>query len=193
MLAVTDADAAKPKFQKPVEPPPPKGTVWELVERERLALGMSASALSVAAMGAKSRSHYNLMATNGSWETAQGTTLQKYVAALVSAGVSPERLHAVAYGKSHEPAPVRVVETDMVIAAQQLARDIAADGKYPYDSAFARAVEVRQIDGAVDVLAWRRATLRALSAPPDGEREIDAAPTPVHSKEPEYRKGKRKR
>lgn len=68
------------------------GTVWENIERERLALGWSESELSTRAMGKSSRTHYNITARNGAWGTVQADTTAKYVQALVDAGVEKYRL-----------------------------------------------------------------------------------------------------
>lgn len=73
------------KSPEPVDPPPPPGSVWAAIERERIALGWSQRKLAREA-GLKSESHYGLIGTQSNWN-AEDKTREAIVAALTRAGV----------------------------------------------------------------------------------------------------------
>ena len=80
------------KHPEPLQKPPPTGSVWEAIERERLALGWSARELSTQALGQGSASHFSLTSSRQNWESVAVSTQKAYVDALVRAGVPRERL-----------------------------------------------------------------------------------------------------
>jgi hypothetical protein len=73
-----------PSDYKPLAKPPPPGSPWEPIEAARKKLEWSARQLSRAA-GAKSSTHYLGLSERG-WN-AEVATLEKFIAALVEAGI----------------------------------------------------------------------------------------------------------
>jgi transcriptional regulator with XRE-family HTH domain len=92
-----------PKKPAPIEPPPPKGSLWETLERERLKLGWSAREFSRQA-GLKSPTHYGLIGTQSGWN-ASVETQARLLRALFKAGVDLGDTIAQPWRADPEPQP----------------------------------------------------------------------------------------
>jgi len=127
-------------------------------------------------MGATSRSHLNLTAANGAWETVQDDTRRKYIRALIEAGIPEDRFSDQSPGRT-------TLDRGDLARAEEIAVDIALDRKYTYEAALAKAVQIKHVAGTD--IAWRRQTLNALEeearAPRRGEA-LTAAEAPLDIK-----------
>ncbi len=144
---------------EPLPNPPPPGSRWEPVERARLKLGWSARKLSREAV--KSPSHYTLISKRESWDTTDIATFDKFIAALVRAGVDEHELRGSA-------APVatpifRTAAADLPDALRERATMLVAKGE----------VMPRQAYAAVDAAAVYESASQ--SSPPSTLRLVRLA------------------
>lgn len=168
LLAVAEKKRRKPPAL-PLAFPPPPGSTWEKIDQARRELGMSASELSAVAMGKTSRSLFSSMGERDAWERAKLETQRKFVDALVARGIPRE---------AFEPAPIvkETLDRSDLARAEEIARDIAADGNHSFAMALAKAVQLKLVT-ETDI-AWRRKTVVALERDAAGEVVPSYAPAP---------------
>lgn len=83
----------------PLAQPPPGGTVWAAIERERMALNWSARRFDREAE--VTEGHYTLVSTRGNWDSVEAGLRDAFVGALVKAGVPVERFAVVGEMAAH--------------------------------------------------------------------------------------------
>lgn len=144
-------------------------------------LGLSMSAISVAAIGASSRSHYQSISERQAWDSTELGTRDKFIAALVKAGVPSERFATGATPPT--PTPTRTVELDThrdrlwvrsALEAAGFTRGVASD--------VALTVQFQGAESPEEALARAKELAHIVAA--DSKGKLTTSPQPPHPKKP---------